>query len=220
MGKPKEYELLSPSDAELEGGDDNDTPPELRAPRWAETIPKASWWDILTFNWMTPLIKLGKRRQLDLGDIPPLSVGLIHWQSLDLPPLIGRYRARQDANPDAPIIRPLIECFWKDIVCAWLLAVTEQACNLGSPLLLRQFLASFNVEDPTAGAEMGLKYAAAMVGLSLLQTFAGNHGFLVITTLGVKQRGVIMALLYLTNSTLLYCLTPEGHGRSALSHTN
>jgi hypothetical protein len=38
--------------------------------------------------------------------------------------------------------------------------------------------------------------AAGMLALSLLQTIAGNHSFLVISTLGVKQRAIIMALLY------------------------
>jgi ABC-type multidrug transport system fused ATPase/permease subunit len=70
-----------------------------------------------------------------------------------------------------------------------------QACNLINPLLLRWFLTSFDA-NAKGGAAAGYQLALLMLLLSVVQTFIGNHGFLIISSLGVKQRAVVMTLLY------------------------
>ena len=87
-------------------------------------------------------------------------------------PLVAKFREFRDKNPTAPLFRPLLEVFWKNIVVAWFMAVSEQFCNLANPLLLRYFLASFNA-DAVGGAEDGYKMAVLMLLLSVLQTFVG-----------------------------------------------
>jgi ABC-type multidrug transport system fused ATPase/permease subunit len=63
-------------------------------------------------------------------------------------------------------------------------------------VLLRWFLGTFNEPTELRGASSGYELGILMLLVSMLQTFLGNHGFLIISTLGVKQRAVIMTLLY------------------------
>ena len=69
--------------------------------------------------------------------------------------------------------------FKSNIIIAWFFAVAEQACNLGNPVLLRWFLGSFN-EDAEDGS--GYQLAFWMLFVSMLQTFIGNHGFLIVSS--------------------------------------
>ena len=59
----------------------------------------------------------------------------------------NRVRAK---SPSAPLFLPLLQVFAGNIFAAWLLAVTEQSCNLANPLLLRAFLHSFSPEAAAA----------------------------------------------------------------------
>lgn len=43
-------------------------------------------WRRLFFHWMTPLIVLGKKRQINLDDLPGLSAGRLHGQNLQVTP--------------------------------------------------------------------------------------------------------------------------------------
>ena len=127
------------------------------------------------------------------------------------------------SKPAISVTRCYCRCGGGDCVvaCSALMAVVgSNAVRGGRGAWPQGFLASFADEDPERGAAAGARYALGMLALSIIQTFAGNHGFLVISTLGVKQRAVIMALLYqksfsLSNAARQVCqLEVTGsHGR-------
>ena len=167
---------------------------EFPAPTWRPD--KVSWCSRLFFQWVTPLILLGKERQINQRDLPPLEAGKLHGQHLEVKPLIERFTEIREQAPHEPLFLPLLKVFKTNIVLAWFFAVSEQACNLANPLLLRWFLSAFNESSSEAGTSAGYELAMYMLLVSVLQTLIGNHGFLIISTLGVKQRAVIMTLLY------------------------
>eukprot|EP01051_Picozoa_sp_SAG22_P002270 SAG22_NODE_100_length_20558_cov_10.189305_5_plen_188_part_00 len=183
---PPKYTAIGTVDLDQLDDEEAKFPP----PDWGARLPKTSMCARLFFAWMTPLIKLGKERQINLDDLPPgLEAGKLHYQNLEIAPLVAQFNQFRALRPNAPLFRPLLEVFWLNIIVAWFLAVSEQACNLGNPALLRMFLASFN-EDAVDGQRSGFNLAVSMLLLSVFQTFVGNHGFLIISTLGVKQRAV------------------------------
>jgi hypothetical protein len=105
---------------------------ELPPPSWAH-LGSTSALSRLFFHWITPLILLGKKRQINQDDLPPLEAGLLHSQHLHVEPLIARLRERQaKLGPKSTLIRAMMEVFRADLVKAWLLAVTEQTCNLAA----------------------------------------------------------------------------------------
>ena len=80
--KPAQYTQLGTDepDSQAEAADtaNSDTDPKTRPPAWGQIIPDVSFWSMMVFGWVTPLVLLGKRRQLNLGDMPPLEAGSIH----------------------------------------------------------------------------------------------------------------------------------------------
>lgn len=144
---------------------------EFPAPVWRPS--RVSLCSRLFFSWVTPLILLGKNRQINQNDLPPLEAGRLHGQELEVEPLINRFIEIHAAAPTDPLFKPLLHVFKRNIVIAWFFAVTEQACNLGNPVLLRWFLGSFNPDAPDDGS--GYQLAFWMLFVSALQTFIGNH---------------------------------------------
>jgi ATP-binding cassette subfamily C (CFTR/MRP) protein 1 len=182
LGEMGKYAQLSAEEEEF-------PPPEWRP-------EKVSLCSRLLFQWVTPLIVLGKNRQINQGDLPPLEAGKLHGQDLEIKPLVERFAELREKAPHEPLFVPLLKVFKANIVLAWFFAVSEQACNLSNPVLLRWFLATFNEPTELSGASSGYELGILMLLVSMLQTFLGNHGFLIISTLGVKQRAVIMTVLY------------------------
>ena len=133
----------------------------------------------LFFHWVTPLIVLGKNRQINAADLPPLAAGRLHYQNLRVERLTEEFNRVRAKSPSAPLFLPLLRVFAGNIFAAWLLAVTEQSCNLANPLLLRAFLRSFSPEAAAAsaaeggGGASGYTLALCMLAISMLQTFLG-----------------------------------------------
>ena len=130
----------------------------------------------LFFHWVTPLIVLGKNRQINAADLPPLAAGRLHGQKLHVQRLTEEFNRVRAKAPSAPLFLPLLQVFAGNIFAAWLLAVTEQSCNLANPLLLRAFLHSFSPEAAAAeggGGTSGYTLALCMLAISMLQTFLG-----------------------------------------------
>lgn len=167
---------------------------EFPPPEWRPE--KVSLCSRLVFHWVTPLILLGKNRQINQGDLPPLAAGKLHGQDLEIKPLVERFVEIREKAPREALFVPLLKVFKANIVLAWFFAVSEQACNLANPVLLRWFLSTFNEPTELSSESSGYELGVVMLLVSMLQTFLGNHGFLIISTLGVKQRAVIMTLLY------------------------
>ena len=71
---------------------------------------------------------------------------------------------------------PLLKVFKANIVLAWFFAVTEQACNLANPVLLRWFLGTFSEPTELNGTSSGYELGILMLLVSMLQTFLDAQG--------------------------------------------
>jgi hypothetical protein len=101
---------LRPQDTSIEGiGNIHDAPkPELRSPEDNITL-----WQWMTASWVTPLLALGKRRQLNEGDV---------WS---LP--LFQHRELHDTfrEPSGPVFRRLMAANGHDIVITGTLGLVE-----------------------------------------------------------------------------------------------
>ena len=75
QASPAKYEALGSVDPDEEV---EQFPP----PNWEATLPKTGCCSRLFFHWITPLILLGKERQINLDDLPMLEAGRLHLQNL------------------------------------------------------------------------------------------------------------------------------------------
>ena len=52
------------------------------------------WFSRVTFRWVTPIFRLGNKRQVNVEDLPDLQTGQMYWQQLHLAPLLERAEKR------------------------------------------------------------------------------------------------------------------------------
>eukprot|EP01047_Picozoa_sp_COSAG01_P022929 COSAG01_NODE_1379_length_10522_cov_25.951454_15_plen_323_part_00 len=162
-----------------------------------------SCWHRLSLRWLTPLFQIGRRRQINLDDLPGLESGWIYFQSLYLAPMLAKTQAvradqaaagRRTAGLRGSLMFALCRVFWRDFAMAWTCTTTVQACNLTNPALMRAFI-SF-MATPDAPLSEGLWLALALFLLVVVRQPIENFSFLIGGNLGAKQRAVVNALIF------------------------
>ena len=155
----------------------------------------------VTYSWLTPLFRLGNRRQINLDDLPGLESGWLYWQQLHLGPMVAETKAvlAEQAEAGGAGIRgslmwALCRVFWRDFLRAFSCDTLVQICNLTNPVLMRAFI-SF-MATPDAPMSEGLALALALFLLVVLRQPIENFSFLIGGNLGAKQRSVVNALIF------------------------
>ncbi|KAH0350782.1 ABC bile acid transporter, partial [Aureobasidium melanogenum] len=90
-------------------------------------------WQSMTVSWMSPLISVGKTRQLNDDDVWSLGYEFQH-------------RHLHDAFRElhGTVVRRLLRANWHDLVILTVLAILELAANYSAPILLQQLLKAMN----------------------------------------------------------------------------
>ena len=155
----------------------------------------------VTYSWLTPLFRLGNRRQINLDDLPGLESGWLYWQQLHLGPMVDETKAVLAEQAEAggggirgSLMWALCRVFWRDFLRAFSCDTLVQICNLTNPVLMRAFI-SF-MATPDAPMSEGLALALALFLLVVLRQPIENFSFLIGGNLGAKQRSVVNALIF------------------------
>lgn len=90
-------------------------------------------WQWMTVSWMSPLISVGKTRQLNDDDVWSLGYEFQHRQLHD---------AFRELH--GTVVRRLLRANWHDLVILTVLAILELAANYSAPILLQQLLKAMN----------------------------------------------------------------------------
>lgn len=101
---------------------------DLRSPEDDLTL-----WQWMTVSWMSPLISVGKKRQLNDDDVWSLGYEFQHRQ------LHIAFRELHGT-----VVRRLLRANWHDLVILTVLAILELAANYSAPILLQQLLKAMN----------------------------------------------------------------------------
>ncbi|KAH6892508.1 ABC transporter type 1, transmembrane domain-containing protein [Thelonectria olida] len=174
----------------------------------------ANWLSILTFNWLSPVLRTGYTRPLqvdDLYDMPTNRLAEDHADRLENCWSTRRESNRNRTASSGPIRwRP----FWarrttdttvltlalNDVCFRWfwlggLFKMAGDLSQMVSPLLIRFLIATLS--DPSQQAlRAGFGYAVGLFALLVFSVTSNVHGFYRSYTTGILLRGALMHVIY------------------------
>ncbi|KAI3905682.1 hypothetical protein MKW92_028266 [Papaver armeniacum] len=111
----------------------------------ATPFSTASFYSLLTFSWMSPLLAVGNRKTLDLEDVPELGIG--DSVSGDVYPIfqnkLQSYSAGSEVNT-FQLVKALIYSVWREVAVTALLALTYTCASYVGPYLIDTFVQFLN----------------------------------------------------------------------------
>ncbi|KNE66220.1 hypothetical protein AMAG_10458 [Allomyces macrogynus ATCC 38327] len=188
------------------GSDASPAPPRFNAD---EIVPafRVNWISRLCFSWLTPLMRLGTRRPLELTDMYKLPESLLtKANSRRVEKVWAEERrgarttstARSVADPARP---PLLQrAIWRAYGSQWLIAglfgLINVAAQVMTPVVLEQLLRY--MQDGAARPESsdGYLLAFSLFVLQCLATFSNSLLFYRAGTLGVTLRSSLVSLIF------------------------
>lgn len=169
----------------------------IRKTPWNPSLNPASQAHIysqLTFEWLSPLLRLGRQRTLVLDDLPPL-------RARDTSAAISAQFAvewkKQLASPRPSLWRLYISLFAPEFILSGLLKLSQDLLGFAQPLLLSRlisFASSHSTSTPQPLSH-GLLTASLMLLASLSQTsLLQSYFFRVMSTALRAEAGTITLL--------------------------
>ncbi|KAG4032984.1 hypothetical protein MFRU_005g00080 [Monilinia fructicola] len=140
-------------------------------------------WQFMSVSWMSPLMSIGKSRQLNEDDVWKLSYQFQH-----------RILHEKFRDASGSVLRKLIDVTGIDLVILSFLGVYQSVARIASPLLLQKILAS--MESPLAPKQATLTYSLIALTIRLvsaqcdvLSTWYGRRSY-------ERSRGVLITMLF------------------------
>ncbi len=111
----------------------------------------SSLMSVLTFGWMTPLMRIGFRRELSEEDMPTIS------ESVRLDQIMKRFgqhynnnnnnKSQSDLAPKVSFLNCILRTFVKDIIIVAFFRISTDLIYFAGPQILRQFIRVLETDD-------------------------------------------------------------------------
>lgn len=150
----------------------------LRSPEEA-----LSPWQFMTVRWMTPLLAIGSRRQLEDEDVWSLPHEFQH-----------KYLHHNFRQLKGTVVRRLFTANGPDLVIITLLGLFEQLADYAGPIFLQLILAS--MRDETKPKRVALTYAGLALCARLLSAQSGVFSLWFGRKCYERSRGEMITMLY------------------------
>ncbi|KAI9751310.1 MAG: hypothetical protein M4579_006126 [Chaenotheca gracillima] len=163
----------------------------------------ASWWSVLTFTWMGPLMRLGYKRPLELNDIylvnPNRSAELLSTR------MYSSFKMRVARGDRYPLLWAMHETFRWEFWIGGMCRLSADIFQVISPFTLR-YLINFATEaynaqqdpsgppGPNIGKGLGLVFGITL--MQILQSLGSNHFMYRGMTMGGQARAVMIAVIF------------------------
>ncbi|KAG0152553.1 hypothetical protein CROQUDRAFT_55936 [Cronartium quercuum f. sp. fusiforme G11] len=150
----------------------------------------------LTFGWITPLMRLGKKQVLteaDLWRLPRAD----HAEALS--DRLRKYWLAQLASPKPSLIIAVVRAYGVPYLTAALFKLAQDVIQFSQPQLLRRlltFVESYRSGATAEPATTGYLIAILMFGLGLLQTFLLHQYFQRVFVTGMRIRSGLIGIIY------------------------
>jgi ABC-type multidrug transport system fused ATPase/permease subunit len=142
-----------------------------------------SLWQFMTVSWMTPLIRVGYKRQLEDEDVWQLAYEFHHQRLHD------NFRLLKGT-----VIRRLVKANAIDLWILTILGILELVMQFSGPLLLQQLLSS--MQDITAPRKAALTYAALSFAVRVIAAQSGVFSLWYGRRCYERSRGEMITMLY------------------------
>ena len=158
----------------------------------------ASWMSRITFHWLTPLLMLGWKRQVNDEDLCPLlpedtmaycGKRLLQAWNIEL--------ERKRAEPKrAPLFRSLFAVHWRSLLLGAVFKTINDLVVFVGPMLLQQLIRFVEKGGEDRSMVDGVFIALGMFLAKTVESVALNQYFHVGYRLGSEARAAVTALIY------------------------
>ncbi|GAB2221955.1 hypothetical protein Drorol1_Dr00013151 [Drosera rotundifolia] len=155
---------------------------------------KAGLLSRMSFWWMNPLMKQGKNKTLEQGDIPKLR-DLDRAESCYLMFMNLWNRNKQlKPSPQQSVLRTIVMCHWSEILISGFFALLKILTLSAGPLLLNAFI-------EVAEGNEAFKYEGYLLAISLffsksLESLSQRQWYFRTRLIGLKVRSLLTAAIY------------------------
>lgn len=158
------------------------------------------WWQrSLTHGWVSPILRTGQRKQLDMLDLPTCPrMALVSPMLSEFDERMAPHLQEQQRQPEErlPLLRILAEQMGCGRYLRMFLCVScWHAINMANPMLLRE-LVNFVDDAPERPMWHGLAIAAAMFCLAASSGVFMAASININNTIGFKQQSILSAAIY------------------------
>jgi hypothetical protein len=158
----------------------------------------ASWMSLITFQWLTPLLMLGWKRQVNDEDLCPLlqedtmshcGKALLHAWNIEL--------EKKRADPKrSPLFRSLYAMYWPDLLLGAVFKIVNDLVVFIGPMLLQQLIRFVEKGGEDRSMVDGVFIALGMFLAKTTESIALNQYFHVGYRIGASVRSAVTALVY------------------------
>ncbi|WVZ61955.1 hypothetical protein U9M48_011760 [Paspalum notatum var. saurae] len=170
----------------------------------------------ITFSWMGPLLDLGKRKTLDLNDVPFLDdsdsahgVTPKFKSKIALLSATGQFTHVTTVN----LIKALVLTTWKLIVITAFFAIIRTVTSYVGPYLIEYFVDYLN--ESTRSTKRGYLLVLAFVVAQLMEGLSSRHLLFRSQQLGLRVRSALVAIIY-QKSLILSSQSKQGSSSGEL----
>nr|XP_043628755.1 ABC transporter C family member 3-like [Erigeron canadensis] len=167
----------------------------------ASTYENASFFSLLTFSWMSPIIAKGNKKPLDLDDVPQLA-------NIDsvrgvFPVLLNKVESFNNGNNQITtfgLTKALFYIVWKEVVITGFFAIVSTLTSFVGPYLIESFVQYLN--GTRDYEHQGAVLVAAFFISKLIGCFAQRHWYFKLQQTGIRARSAIVAMIYQKGLTI------------------
>ncbi|KAI3921194.1 hypothetical protein MKW98_012764 [Papaver atlanticum] len=177
----------------------------------ATPFSTASFYSLLTFSWMSPLLSVGNRKTLDLEDVPQL--GIADSVSGDVYPIFQNKLQSYSSGSEVKtfqLVKALIYSVRREVAVTALLALTYTCASYVGPYLIDTFVQYLNGHREFN--HEGYIFVSAFFIAKLVECLALRHWLFRMQQAGIRVRAVLVGIIYQKGLTL--------SSKSRQSHTS
>jgi len=154
----------------------------------------------LAFSWLNPLLRVGRSKALDLGDIPLIAdEDTAHHTSQKFAEDWSRHvgdkaRSRRRVVGSNSLALVLLKCFLGEILLTGFYALLRTLSIAVAPLLLFAFVWYSNQEE--RDLRVGLVLVGCLLITKLIESLSQRHWFFTSRRTGMRIRSALMAVIF------------------------
>ncbi|KAI3830551.1 hypothetical protein MKW98_030714 [Papaver atlanticum] len=166
----------------------------------ASPFSTASFFSLLTFSWMGPLLGVGYRKTLDIEDVPGLD---IRDSVNGVYPI---FRNKLESYCDGSevktfkLVKALIYSVWREVAVTALLAIIYTFASYVGPYLIDTFVQYLNGNKEFN--HEGYVLVSVFFVAKLVECLAQRHWFFMMQQAGVRVKAALVATIYRKGLTL------------------
>ncbi|KAG6555980.1 hypothetical protein Mapa_001920 [Marchantia paleacea] len=152
-----------------------------------------SWWSVLTFSWVTPVMDTGSARQLTHNDLFPLPKDMS--PDLSCSRLCSYWEEEKKKEGVSPsLLKAILYTYGRDWLIIGVIKVVNDGLSFSGPLFLNEIVKF--LETGNDNLRYGYECAAGLGLVSIIRAFLGAHYTYLIARLRLQLKASITTMVY------------------------